>query len=78
MRTEHVRLQRQPVNGMLRGEITRVEHLGDQSHLHLDVAGQKMVLLADPHEDRTAGDILGIEFTRPLFFDAGGRRLLAS
>ncbi|HEY7688448.1 MAG TPA: ABC transporter ATP-binding protein [Dongiaceae bacterium] len=78
VRTEHVRLQRQPVNGMLRGEITRVEHLGDQSHLHLDVAGQKMVLLADPHEDRTAGDILGIEFTRPLFFDAGGRRLLAS
>jgi multiple sugar transport system ATP-binding protein len=78
VRTEHVRLERQPVNGMLRGQLTRIERLGDQSHLHLDVAGQKMVLLADPHEDRKPGDTLGIELTRPLFFDAGGRRLRGS
>ncbi|MFM9845209.1 MAG: ABC transporter ATP-binding protein [Dongiaceae bacterium] len=78
VRTEHVRLERQPVNGMLRGQLTRIERLGDQSHLHLDVAGQKMVLLADPHEDRKPGDMLGIELTRPLFFDAGGRRLRGS
>jgi multiple sugar transport system ATP-binding protein len=78
IRTEHVRLQREPVNGILRGQITRVEHLGDQSHLHLDVVGQKIVLLADPHEDRQPGDVVGIEFTRPLFFDAGGPRLRGS
>ncbi len=37
-----------------------------------------MVLLADPHEDRKPGDVVGIEFTRPLFFDAGGQRLRGS
>jgi multiple sugar transport system ATP-binding protein len=75
IRTEHVRLLDRPANGALPGKVLRVEHLGDQSHLHLDTAGQAMVLLADPHQSHKPGDVLGVELLRPLFFDAAGRRL---
>jgi multiple sugar transport system ATP-binding protein len=73
-RTEHVRIRKQ-TNGKSDGAVTWVEHLGDQDHLHIALADRDFVTLGDPDSGLTVGDRVAIEFTRPLFFDAEGRRL---
>ena len=73
-RTEHVVLAPGSGGGSP-GEITRVEHLGDQSHLHVSVAGQKLTVLGDPHIRLKAGDVVGVRLSNPLYFDGEGRRL---
>jgi multiple sugar transport system ATP-binding protein len=77
-RTEHIRLIERPVNGTTVGLVQRLEHLGDQSHLHLQVADRQIVMLVDSHSPLKQGDPLGIEFVQPLFFDADGRRVMGS
>jgi multiple sugar transport system ATP-binding protein len=57
--------------------VKRVEHLGDQSHLHLDVAGRPVVTLADPEAGFGAGDVVSLRLNKPLFFDARGWRVAA-
>ena len=57
--------------------VTRIEHLGDQSHLHLDLGGQPVVTLSDPEADLGAGDIVSLSLNNPLFFDADGARIAA-
>jgi multiple sugar transport system ATP-binding protein len=55
--------------------VTRIEHLGDQSHLHLDLAGQGLVTLADPDSELQAGDRVGVILKSALLFDADGERM---
>jgi multiple sugar transport system ATP-binding protein len=74
-RTEHIRLSRSTQQGG--GTVKWIEHLGDQNHLHIDYAGQDVVTLADPDEGLSVGDHVGLEFIRPIFFDAGGLRIAA-
>ena len=57
--------------------VTRIEHLGDQSHLHLDLGGQPVVTLSDPEAKLGAGDVVSLCLNNPLFFDAAGRRIAA-
>src|SRR3981189_1845819 len=57
--------------------VKRIEHLGDQSHLHLDLGGQPVVTLSDPEARLGAGDIVSLCLHNPLFFDAAGRRMAA-
>jgi multiple sugar transport system ATP-binding protein len=73
IRTEHMRVSR-AVNGGI-GTVMRVEHLGDQSHLHVAAGGQRLVTLVEAHTRLVAGDQIDLAFERPLFFDADGRRV---
>jgi ABC-type sugar transport system ATPase subunit len=57
--------------------VRRVEHLGDQTRLHLAMEGAELVTLAEPHTPFQPGDDLAVGPVDPLFFDAAGRRLRA-
>jgi multiple sugar transport system ATP-binding protein len=77
-RTEHVRLSK--ASGArsaqaVSGSIKWVEHLGDQNHLHVTLGDTDIVTLADPDSGLDVGDIVAIEFARPLYFGADGRRI---
>ena len=75
VRTEHVRI-RKGRNGSTSGRVRWIEHLGDQSHLHVRVNDKAdVVTLVDPDTDLTVGDEVHIEMLAPLFFDAGGDRV---
>ncbi|MEL7106087.1 MAG: ABC transporter ATP-binding protein [Pseudomonadota bacterium] len=56
-------------------QVVRVEHLGDQTRLHLKVDGHDIVTLTDVHTTLTAGDTLTIRPENPLYFDAAGARV---
>jgi multiple sugar transport system ATP-binding protein len=73
-RTEQLRI------GTLNGHgakalLRRVEHLGDQNHLHLQIGEHPLVTLADPHSSWRAGDEVSVTLDNPLYFDAAGQRL---
>jgi len=75
-RTEQLRIGHAH-NGAAQGVLKRIEHLGDQNHLHLEIAGHSLVTLADPHARWKAGDTLAIELVDPTYFDATGQRIVA-
>ncbi len=56
-------------------EVIRVEHLGDQTRLHLTLDGHDIVTLTDVHTDLESGDTVAITPENPLFFDANGARI---
>ena len=70
LRPEHIR----PGDGQ-GGTVTRVEHLGDQTRLHLRLKGHDIVTLTDPHTGLKAGDPIAIAPNNPLWFDASGARI---
>jgi multiple sugar transport system ATP-binding protein len=74
VRTEHVRLSRSQGGA---GRVTRVEHLGDQDHLHIRLADRELVTLSDPDAGLEAGDQVSMQFVRPILFDAAGERVHA-
>jgi multiple sugar transport system ATP-binding protein len=76
VRTEHVRI-RKATNGSATGRIERIEHLGDQDHLHVAVGDSVVVTLGDPDSRLTPGDQVEVEMVAPLFFDARGDRVRA-
>jgi multiple sugar transport system ATP-binding protein len=79
-RTEHLTIAHETVgngSGDVCATVKRIEHLGDQSHLHLDLRGQPVVTLSDPEARLGAGDIVSLRLNNPLFFDAAGRRIAA-
>ncbi|MFN0115654.1 MAG: ABC transporter ATP-binding protein [Paracoccaceae bacterium] len=70
LRPEHVRQ-----GEGAEAEVVRVEHLGDQTRLHLNFCGHPIVTLTDPHSAARAGDTIRITPHNPLYFDAGGSRV---
>ena len=54
IRTEHLRIAKANGGGLV-GRVHRIEHLGDQNHVHLEYRGQTLVTLADPHQPLKAG-----------------------
>lgn len=56
-------------------KVRRVEHLGDQTRLHLTLGAHEIVTLTDPHTTLSAGDALNINPINPLWFDASGNRI---
>jgi multiple sugar transport system ATP-binding protein len=76
LRTEHIRICASSHPGP-RAEVHRVEHLGDQNHVHLKLDAHSLVTLADPAQDLKAGDEVSLEFMHPLFFDRAGNRIAA-
>jgi multiple sugar transport system ATP-binding protein len=76
IRTEHMRIAKANGGGIV-GRVRRVEHLGDQNHVHIEYRGQTLVTLADPHQPLAAGDDVELHLVGPLYFDAAGRRITA-
>lgn len=56
-------------------QVVRVEHLGDQTRLHLRLGPHDIVTLAAAHDSHAAGDRLRIRPDNPLWFDAHGQRV---
>ncbi len=71
-RTEHIELTRDHGSG---ATIERIEHLGDQNHLHIALGEHKLVTLADPLSDLAVGDRVAVRLQDPLLFDNAGRRI---
>jgi multiple sugar transport system ATP-binding protein len=76
IRTEHLQIASRN-GGALVGRVHRVEHLGEQNHVHLEYRGQTMITLADPHQPLQAGEEVELRLRHPLYFDAAGRRIAA-
>ncbi|MEX0309173.1 MAG: ABC transporter ATP-binding protein [Tateyamaria sp.] len=57
-------------------QVVRVEHLGDQTRLHLKVADHDVITLTDPHTTLNAGETIQIAPENPVFFDASGTRII--
>ncbi|MEE4189613.1 MAG: ABC transporter ATP-binding protein [Roseobacter sp.] len=56
--------------------VVRVEHLGDQTRLHLKVNDLDVTTLTDPHTTLAPGETIQIAAQNPLFFDAQGDRII--
>jgi multiple sugar transport system ATP-binding protein len=56
-------------------EVVRVEHLGDQTRLHLTLEGHAVTTLTDVHTPLKPGDTVAIQPKNPLYFDASGARI---
>lgn len=57
-------------------DVVRIEHLGDQTRLHLKLDGHDIVTLADAHTGLEPGDTLSIQPRNALYFDAAGARIV--
>ena len=55
--------------------VTRVEHLGDQTRLHLKLGEHDVITLTDPHSTLNPGETIKIAAENPVFFDADGNRV---
>jgi multiple sugar transport system ATP-binding protein len=55
--------------------LQRVEHLGDQTRLHLTLGPHTLITLAEPHTRLAPGEALKIRPENPLWFDATGARI---
>jgi multiple sugar transport system ATP-binding protein len=77
IRTEHLEIGKRN-SGNLIGRVHRVEHLGEQNHVHLAYKGEMLVTLADPHQTLDAGEEVELHLNHPLYFDAAGRRIPAA
>ncbi|MGQ0567431.1 MAG: ABC transporter ATP-binding protein [Gemmobacter sp.] len=55
--------------------VRRVEHLGDQTRLHLALGPHQIITLADAHTRLSPGDTLAIRPHQPLWFDQDGNRI---
>ena len=55
--------------------VKRVEHLGDQTRLHLTFKNHDLITVTDAHTELKSGDIVKIQPNNPYFFDADGVRI---
>ena len=55
--------------------VRRVEHLGDQTRLHLDCDGHALITLTDAHTPLAQAQTIAIQPQNPLWFDASGQRI---
>lgn len=55
--------------------VTRVEHLGDQTRLHLKFKEQDLITVTNAHTSLQRGETVKIRPHKPFFFDADGARI---
>lgn len=55
--------------------VQRVEHLGDQTRLHLSFKDNNLITVTDAHTTLKGGDIVKIRPEKPFYFDAAGARM---
>ncbi len=70
LRSEHIEL-----GTGLPANVIRLEHLGDQTQLHLEIEGHKIITLTDVHSQLQPDDIVHIQPKDPLYFDPSGNRV---
>jgi multiple sugar transport system ATP-binding protein len=72
IRTEHLKIS---TKGAANAVISKIEHLGDQDHIHIRVGDHKLTTLADSYTSIKAGDAVALTLNNPLYFDSDGQRL---
>jgi len=77
VRTEHLLIS-EPGDDHLPARVHRVDHLGDQTHVHLEFKGRSLVTLAGPHRSFAHDEQVGLRLIEPLYFDVEGRRIEAT
>jgi multiple sugar transport system ATP-binding protein len=77
VRTEHLQIS-EPDGADFVARVHRVEHLGDQTHVHLEFEGRSLVTLADPSRSFAHDERVGLRLIDPLYFDREGGRLEAT
>lgn len=70
LRPEHIR-----IGSGIETAVKRVEHLGDQTRLHLKINNIELITLTDAHTTLKQGDVIAISPDRPLYFNSNGDRL---
>ncbi|WP_417811486.1 TOBE domain-containing protein [Thalassospira alkalitolerans] len=55
--------------------VQRVEHLGDQTRLHLTFKSHDIITVTNAHTELRTGDIVKIRPNKPLYFGANGARV---
>lgn len=55
--------------------VKRVEHLGDQTRLHLSFKTHDLITVTDAHTVLRSGDIVKIQPHKPFYFGADGARI---
>jgi multiple sugar transport system ATP-binding protein len=76
VRTEHL-LIAEPGDDHLPARVRRVEHLGDQTHVHLEFRGRSLVTLGGHDRSFAHDEQVGLRLIEPLYFDGEGRRIEA-
>jgi multiple sugar transport system ATP-binding protein len=72
VRTEHLKISK---TGAANAIISKLEHLGDQDHIHIRVGDHKLTALADPYASIRTGDAVTLTLNNPLYFKADGQRV---
>jgi len=62
-------------NGSRSATVRRIEHLGDQTRLHLSLQDHDIITLTDPQNNITTGESIHISAHNPIFFNAQGDRV---
>lgn len=70
LRPEHIQLGKGKI-----ATILRIEHLGDQTRLHLQLGEHSITTLTDVHSRHVVGEKVAIKPKNPLYFDSAGKRL---
>lgn len=55
--------------------VKRIEHLGDQTRLHLDFKSHHLITVTEAHTLLKSGDNIKIQPKQPYYFDAAGARI---
>ena len=58
--------------------VKRVEHLGDQTRLHLSFKNHDLITVTDAHTKLSQGDIVKIKPRKPYYFGMDGARIVSS
>jgi multiple sugar transport system ATP-binding protein len=72
IRTEHLKISK---SGTPNAMVSKLEHLGDQDHIHIRIGDHNLTTLADPYASIKTGDAVTLTLNNPLYFAADGQRM---
>jgi len=75
LRPENISLNDGQQSGSRTATVKRIEHLGDQTRLHLTLQDHDITTLTDPQDLMTEGTTIHISAHNPIFFNAQGERV---
>jgi multiple sugar transport system ATP-binding protein len=75
LRPENIGVGAADARGKVDARVRRIEHLGDQTRMHLSVNGSDLVTLTESHTPIQPGETIAISPVAPIYFAADGRRI---
>lgn len=75
LRPEHIQLAMKQGKGAHEASVKHVEHLGDQTRVHMHMKGHSVITLADAHTSLVRGDTVFLKPENPLYFNLSGARI---